>query len=52
MRSSNRLSWVLAIVGILFVIVFLMLQKRQFKWETNYSTYSDEPLVANFLTPS
>ena len=43
MRSSNRLSWVLAIVGILFVIVFLMLQKRQFKWETNYSTYSDEP---------
>ena len=43
MRSSNRLSWVLAIVGILLVIVFLMLQKRQFKWETNYSTYSDEP---------
>jgi hypothetical protein len=43
MRSNNRLSWVLAIVGILFVIVFLMLQKRQFKWETNYSTYSDEP---------
>ena len=36
MRSSNRLSWVLAIVGILFVIVFTAMNL----------------LAANFLTPS